>query len=78
MGDGFSTPRGGDVLGTVKIDRYRSIRFDSREVVTWDTALLVFVRACLDWADFHRLESLLEGLPEGASNLVKFPRRSQS
>ena len=63
-----------DVLGTVKIDRYRSIRFDSREVVAWDTALLVFVRACLDWADFHRLETLLEGLPEGASNLVKLSK----
>ena len=57
-----------------KIDRYRSIRFDSRGYLGHGARL----RARLDWADFHRLESLLEGFPRELVTWLSFPRRSQS
>ena len=61
-----------DVLAQVDhADGYDSMRFDVDDLQTWDTGLLIFVRACYDWADAQGLVCHLGDLPEGVQNLVK-------
>ncbi|MEO0510264.1 MAG: ABC transporter permease [Verrucomicrobiota bacterium] len=64
-------PELSDILASVDIARYTSIRFDVEHLEEWDTGLLIFIRACQDWASENDLSCELDGLPEGVQNLVR-------
>jgi len=51
-----------------------SMRFDVDDLQAWDTGLLIFVRACQDWADEQGLVCHLGDLPVGVQNLVALSR----
>lgn len=53
---------------------YRSMRFDAGDLQSWDTGLLIFVRASQDWAEKQGLVCHLGDLPEGVQNLVALSR----
>lgn len=47
------------------------LRFEFDALESWDSALLIFLRACLDWAERHGIESDLRELPEGVRDLIQ-------
>lgn len=53
---------------------HASLRFDVEGLHSWDTGLLIFVRACQDWAETNGLGCDLGDLPEGVQNLVRLSR----
>jgi phospholipid/cholesterol/gamma-HCH transport system permease protein len=63
-----------DVLSGRDATAYRAVHFDIHGLESWDTALLIFVRACEDWAEEHGLVCHLGDLPEGVQNLVRLSR----
>lgn len=67
-------PELSDVLFDVDASEYASVRFDTQELQSWDTGLLIFVRACQDWAEDRDLDCHLADLPEGVQNLVRLSR----
>lgn len=67
-------PELAELLSGVDPSGLASMRFDSQELQSWDTGLLIFVRACQDWAREHGLSCRLGDLPEGVQNLVRLSR----
>ncbi|PXA03809.1 hypothetical protein DDZ13_09200 [Coraliomargarita sinensis] len=67
-------PKLPDVLSKVDPSAYKSIHFDIHCLQSWDTGLLIFVRACQDWANENGLNCHLGDLPEGVQNLVRLSR----
>lgn len=50
------------------------MRFDVEGLQSWDSGLLIFVRACQEWAETQGLVCHLGDLPEGVQNLVRLSR----
>lgn len=67
-------PELSEVLSNVDTSGRGSVRFDTHGLQSWDTALLIFVRACQDWAEEQALDCHLSDLPEGVQNLVRLSR----
>jgi len=67
-------PELADVLSDVDASGYRAMHFDIQGLQSWDTGLLIFVRACQDWAEEQGLGCHLRDLPEGVQNLVRLSR----
>ncbi|MFU8848793.1 MAG: MlaE family ABC transporter permease [Opitutales bacterium] len=64
-----------DVLALIDTPgEHVSMRFDVEGLHSWDTGLLIFVRACQDWAEAHGLACHLADLPEGVQNLIQLSR----
>jgi phospholipid/cholesterol/gamma-HCH transport system permease protein len=51
-----------------------SMHFDVDDLQVWNTGLLIFVRACQDWAHKQGLVCHLNDLPAGVQNLVALSR----
>lgn len=67
-------PKLAEVLAGQDVEVNRSLSFDCQQLESWDSGLLIFVRACQDWAEEKGLDCRLEGLPEGVRNLVRLSR----
>lgn len=63
-------PELSEVLSHVDTTGRASLRFDTHGLQSWDTGLLIFVRACQDWAEEKGLDCRLGDLPGGVQNLV--------
>lgn len=63
-------PELSDILANVDAKDHVSMRFEVEDLQAWDTGLLIFVRACQEWADAKRITCHLRDLPEGVQNLV--------
>lgn len=63
-----------DVVASVDAKRYNTMRFEVDALECWDTSLLIFVRACQDWAEANGLHCRFDELPDGARNLVELSR----
>lgn len=63
-----------DVLSEIGNSNPRSMRFDVDDLENWDSSLLVFLRACQDWANEKGIECRLGDLPDGLRNLIKLSR----
>ncbi|MFP4674371.1 MAG: MlaE family ABC transporter permease [Opitutales bacterium] len=53
-----------------------SVRFDSTDLVSWDTTLLTFVQRCCQEAERRALNIEVEGLPDGVRNMIQLSRRA--
>jgi phospholipid/cholesterol/gamma-HCH transport system permease protein len=62
------------VLSDVDAAQYATLRFGVRDLQSWDTALLIFVRACQDWAEEQGIDCRFADLPEGVQNLIHLSR----
>lgn len=51
-----------------------SVHFDTGSLQAWDTALLIFVRSCQDWAGERGIDCRFGDLPEGVQNLIWLSR----
>lgn len=67
-------PRFEDIVAGVEARRYSAMRFDVESLNAWDTALLIFIRACQDWAEQAGLTCQLADLPAGVQNMLKLAR----
>lgn len=63
-----------EIIADINTEEYDSIRFDIQDLESWDTGLLIFVRACQDWAGDNELTCHTGDLPEGVRNLVSLSR----
>ena len=62
------------VLADVDPASFATLRFGVQDLQSWDTALLIFVRACQDWAEAQGMECRFADLPEGVQNLIHLSR----
>jgi phospholipid/cholesterol/gamma-HCH transport system permease protein len=53
-----------------KEGRFAALRFDVGSLADWDTALLTFVRRCLNLAKARELECVLDDLPANVRNII--------
>lgn len=60
-----------EVFADVDAAGLSAICLECQDLESWDTGLLIFVRACQEWAEAHELECHLEELPEGVQNLIR-------
>ena len=70
-------PKLADLLSGLNADEASSVsalHFDTDGLQAWDSGLLIFVRACQDWAEENEIACQLADLPEGVQNLVRLSR----
>ena len=60
-----------EVLADVDFASLSSRCFECQDLDSWDTGLLIFVRACQELAEKHELRCHLQDLPEGVQNLIR-------
>lgn len=59
------------ILAGIDINGLASMHFDCQDLESWDTGLLIFVRACQDWAEENDFNCHLNDLPKGVQNLIR-------
>lgn len=71
---GSDRPSPDALLSVIDTTDCRALRFEVDELAGWDSSLLIFVRACQDWAEGKGVDCQLADLPHGVRRLIELSR----